>query len=149
MSKRESLLLSIVTALNALGKPAGLAIHRSRTRPLTQDALPACVVYVLSEQASRGDGPHGYKARRALLVRVECRVAVIGADVTPPDAALDALTSWTVKAMMADPSWGGLAHNTQEVSTTWDAEETDAVYAAAAVDFSLDYITAAGDPDAP
>jgi hypothetical protein len=144
-SRREQLVVAAVAALNAAGKPAGVTVHRARTRPLAQDQLPAMVVYLLSEDTTRGDGRDGYKARRNAKVRIECRVAV--EDDTPPDTAVDPLLTWATKAMMADPYWGGLARNTQEDATTWDADETDRVYAAAAVDFTIDYLTAAGDPD--
>lgn len=145
MSRRESILVAALAALNGAGKPAGVTVHRQRTRPIDKDALPAMVVYTLSEATTRGDGPRGYKARRGVRVRVECRMSV--ADETPADTAIDPLVSWVVKAMMTDPQWGELAHNTQEDATTWDADESDLVYAAAAVDFTIDYVTAAGDPD--
>lgn len=150
-SRRELIVQALVAALDGADKPAGLTVHRFRTRPLVgAEDLPAVVVYLQQETTARGDGPHGYKARRACTIRVECRTRVAGdaIDTTAPDAALDALTSWAVRAVMADPRQGGLAHNTQETATQWAAEETDAVYAAAAVDFTVDFITAAGDPDA-
>lgn len=148
-SRREQLVLAAVAALDAAGKPAGLAVHRFRTRPIQKDQLPALVVYPApdGEAVARGDGARGYKARRTLVLRVECRA--IAPDGTPCDAALDPYTSWAVRALMQDPTLGGLALNAQEAAVLWDAEELDRVYAAAAVDVRLDYVTAAADPDLP
>ena len=146
MSRREELISAVVSALSDDAKPDGLNVHRFRQRPLVRDQLPALVVYLLSEQSARGDGPFGYKTRRDLVVRVECRVKV--EDDTPPDTAIDPLVTWAVQAMLNDPQWCGLAVNTQDVATTWDAEEHDAVYVAAAVDFSIEFLTLATDPGA-
>lgn len=145
-SRREAILLSIVAALDAVGKPAGLAVHRSRTRPINKDVLPALVVYLGPEKIARGDGPFGYKNRRFQSVRVEVRtVATAGVD---PDTALDPLTSYVEQRLMADPTHGQVARNTQLEAIDWDANnETDAHYAAAAMDFTIEYLTAAGDPD--
>ncbi len=149
MSRRSAILVEIVARLDAVGKPADVTVHRSRTRPIDKDALPAMVVYLLEETTeSRSSGRH--KARRRSKVRVECRVAVAADDETTlPDDAVDPLLSWAVRSLLADPTLGGLAIEVIEESTTWDAEESDRVYAAAAVDFTVDYITAAGDPDVP
>ncbi len=144
MSRRTEILAAIQSALEGAGLPVGTTVHRSRTRPIEKDSLPALVLYLLDESTeSKSSG--GYQARRAARIRVECRTKV--EDDTPPDDAIDPLVSHVVRAVLADPRQGGLAHKTEETGTTWDAAEDDELYAAAAVDFTLDYITAAGDPD--
>ncbi len=144
MSRRSEILVALEAALNGAGLPGGATVHRSRTRPIEKDALPALVLYLLDE-STEAKSSGAYKARRAMRVRVECRTTA-DAD-TAPDDAVDPLLSHVVRAILADPRQGGLAVKTEETGTTWDAAEDDLLYAAAAVDFTLDYITAAGDPD--
>jgi hypothetical protein len=78
---------------------------------------------------------------------VDCYVATSTDGETSEDA-LDPLTSWVVQAVMADPSLGNLAISTNEVATQWTTEDTNKVYAHAYVGFVVDYLTAAGNPDA-
>ncbi len=146
MSQRESILLAIVAALDAVGKPAGLTVHRMRTRPFQVDQLPALVVYLGPESIARGDGAHGYKNLRQQSVRVEVRKVVPPGEV--PDSAIDPLISWVEQRLMLDVSQGRLAHNTQLTSIDWEADNTaDAHFVAAAMDFTITYVTAAADPD--
>lgn len=145
-SIRELILQHVVADLDAAGKPSGSTVHRQRTLPIEDDTLPAYVVYLHTEQATPGDGRHGYKVRRTTRVFVECR-ALVGAG-TAPDAALDPLTSWAVQAVMADRTQGDLALHTNEVGTEWRASDTDAVRAAATIAFDIEHHTDAADPDA-
>ena len=146
-SRRSQIVDAIVTALDGAGKPVGLTVYRTRADALKAANLPAVVVSRVQEEAHRGDGPRGYKARRSLSIRVDCYVSTTTDGETSEDA-LDPLTSWAVQAVMADPTLGGLANNTNEVATQWSVSDTDAVYAHALVGFAVDYITAAGNPDA-
>lgn len=145
-SRRALIVEAIATALGGATKPADVTVHRSRTLPITSDQLPAMAAYRTTEAVERGDGPRGYKVRRRLRVRVECRVAT-AADGATLDDAMDPLTTWAVQAVMSDVTLGGLAHNIHEVSTQWLAEDADQVYGAAAVDFDVEYITSASDPE--
>ena len=145
-SRREAIMLAVVAALNGVEKPAGLSVHRMRTRPIHKDVLPALVVYLGPESVARGDGAFGYKNRRNQTVRVEVRMVVPPG--VSPDTALDPLTSYVEQRLMLDYTFGGVARNTQVTAIDWDAnDETDAHYAAAAMDFTIEYLTAAGDPD--
>lgn len=138
-SVRERIVDAVVAALNAPGKPAGLTVHRSRTRPIDKDRLPAMVVYLATEDV----GDHAAIAvMRTLRIRVECRVTG-----DPPDTVLDEHVTWAVKALKADEKLGGLAVRINEVRTVWDAAERDKVYAAAATEFEIEYATAYNDPE--
>ena len=139
-SIRERLLQTILAALSAPGGPAGVTWHRSRTRPLAADDLPAGVLYVVEETTGIAGASDSLLARHLLTVRIESRAAG-----DPPDAALDAQLQWVVAQMCADRRWGGLAANTIESKTTWTAEGIDEVYGAAAQEFLIDYLTLAAD----
>jgi hypothetical protein len=155
-SRRAQVVDAIYTALNAASvvdrsgathtKPVGLNVHRSKTVPIESDQLPAQVVYRVAEEIIGRDGPRGWKVKRGLRVRVECRAAT-AADGETLEDALDPQTSWAVQAVMADPTLGGLTDNVQEVGTEWATADANKVYGAAAVDFLVPYITAAGNPD--
>ncbi|HET7552195.1 MAG TPA: hypothetical protein VFK04_12965 [Gemmatimonadaceae bacterium] len=141
-SRRDQILAAVVAILNGAGKPADTTVERYRTLPLTTEGA-WILVYPMIEATERAPTPSGRLARRKLRVRCECRAQ--GEQV---DQVLDPLLLWTVKALMADPSLGGVAINVQEEATQWDAEDADKVYGAAAVDFTIDYQTAAADPSA-
>lgn len=158
-SRRSQILDAMVTSLSAATitdlasgatytKPAGLTVLRTRPSALSADDLPAIVVRYVQEENTLAAGRH--KARRALLVSAHCFVGAVSAGETVEDA-LDALTSWTVQAVMNTATLRGgtgmLANDTVEALTKWDETDSDAVYGRAAVGFHVDYITAAGNPD--
>lgn len=145
-SIRSQIIAAMKSALDAPEKPTGLSVHRTKTRPITADKLPAIVIYRLQEPTERRDGRFGEVAERQLHVRCECRVK-LHVDEDALDDALDSVTSWAVQALMADPTLGGLAENIQEVNTNWVAAEANQVYGAALLDFAVTYQTLAADPD--
>ena len=153
MSRRDTILDAGVTALGAASvgghaKPAGLNVHRHRTIPLAEDQLPAQVLYALAEEVKTGPArglDDKRLARRYLQFCVESRVNVGG---STPDQALDPLLSWAVQAICATQNLGGIAHDVQELGTTWDQSEDDAVRAAAKTLFLVEFVTSASDPDA-
>jgi hypothetical protein len=146
-SIRSAILDAVYAAVNAGGKPAGVTVYRTRDAALADAQLPAIVLTRVQEDVVRGDGPRGYKVRRTLRVQVDCYTATATDGETSEDA-LDPITSWVVQAVMADPTLGGLAHNSNELATSWTLEDRNSVHAHAAVVFGLEYITAAGNPDA-
>jgi hypothetical protein len=144
-SIRDAIIVDVVTQLSAAGKPAGLTVHRNRTRPIHADVLPAQLVYMIEEHIETGPGRSGYKTRRKMKLRIETRV---DAGSSAPDAALDPYLSWMVQQLHADPTRGGRAHDSTEFLTQWTATEADKVYGAAASDWIIDYVTSASNPDA-
>lgn len=141
-SMREQVLLAVVAALDGHGaKPEGTTVHRWRTRPVEQDELPAAVVYQVREATQ--DRATAL-LDRTLRVRVEARVRAVGES---PDQALDPLLTWIVRAMTEDPKFGGVAADTTEQETTWDAADLDRILGAAAVDFDIQYQTTRQDPE--
>jgi X-X-X-Leu-X-X-Gly heptad repeat protein len=151
-SRRAAIVDAVFAAVNGAGKPVGVTVHRSKTAPFAKSELPAIVVYrTVEELIVPADGRmNPYKARRALTVRVECR-ASSSTDGETLEDALDPLTSWAVQAVKGVASLqggtGALADRCTEVGTTWAVADEDAVYGAAAVDFRIEYLTAAGNPD--
>ena len=127
-------------------KPSGLTVGRSRTIPLSPDVLPQQVVYFVDEEVEAGPGRSiGRVSRRKARFCVETRIDA-ASDTT--DQALDPFKSWSVKALCADPRRAGLAHDTTELGSVWDAVEQDKVYAALRQLFLVEYVTSASDPDA-
>ncbi len=138
-SVREQITRAAVAALNGPGKPAGLNVHRYRASDIAADQLPAVVVYPIVDSASPEDLDGNVE--HTLQLRCECRVTG-----DEPDAALDPIYVWTVKAVTADPTLSGLAYSIDEQTTAWDAEQRDRTYGALAVDFEITYTTVRGDP---
>lgn len=139
-SRREAVVEAVVAALNGPGKPAALTVHRSRTRPVDKDDLPAQIVYLLSETIPTEYGVPAVD--RELVLAVETR-----AQGNPPDEALDEYLSWSVRALMTDFTLGGAAMRVTEQSTDWLAEELDKIYGAAQQRFLVTFRTRHDDPD--
>ncbi len=148
-SVREQILEQFKTLLDGGGKPAGLTVHRYRTRPIERDDLPAQVIYpadsaggTVAETLADFDGVG--QLERELRVRVESRIEV--PEGTPPDSALDALYLWAVQTILADTTLGGLALEVREDATSFDAAEFEKTVAACATDFVVRYVTS-DDPE--
>jgi hypothetical protein len=145
---REQIMVAIETALNASGarKPAGLTVHRERTRPLETDSLPAIMIYAEDDQPKPLSG-QTYRApltERQLGVVAECRAA--GALATPPDTALDPVLIWAYQQIFKDETFGGLANSVEENRTVWSSKEGDLPIAAASIHLTVKYRTSRLDP---
>lgn len=140
-SLREQIVQDAVAALGGAGKPTGLRVHRSRTRPIESDTLPAVVVFLLGETAE--PETHDGDVLRRLRLAVECRAA---GEV--PDQQLDPLVVWAVQVLKTDAALQARVRQIEEESTEWQAEQASKVYGAAAVVFEITYTTAAEDPEA-
>ena len=128
-SYREQVMTAIVATLAAGTPPAGLTVHRERTRPIETDSLPA-IMAPLTE--------------RQLGVVLECR-AQASLNVAP-DVALDPITVWATQRMFADVSFGGLANEVEEGRSVWQSREGDVPVAACAIHFTVKYRTSRLDP---
>lgn len=143
-SRRVQLLAAIAAALEGSGKPAGLNVHRARLRPLEKDLLPAAIVYVPPETPEAVTLSPLAVDRKA---RVAVQLRAIAPEGTAAEDAVDPYYVWAVQAIQADPTLGGLALDTNEVSVTYDAIESDSVLAACEVLFEVTYETAESDPE--
>jgi hypothetical protein len=77
-TKRLALRDYAVGLLRGDGLPAGATVHASRTLPFDPESLGeagAIAVYHVEESVAKGPGPgsEGPLARRALVLRCECR----------------------------------------------------------------------------
>lgn len=97
------------------GIPADMirgGILKSRIRSLSDEQLPAIIVYTISEEASQA--AMGEKRDRIILVAIDIRVA----DDDDLDDALDDLCVLVEKLIDADPFLGGLALHPAELRGT-------------------------------
>jgi hypothetical protein len=143
---REQIMLALVGALSAGGGPAGLTIHRERTRPIEIDSLPAIMVYAEDDTPKPLAGQQ-YRApltERQLTVAAQIRAA--GNASTPPDTAIDPILIWLYQRVGADETFGGLANGVEEVRTVWNSKEGDIPLAACTVHFTIKYRTSRLDP---
>lgn len=149
-SIREQIAQAVVATLSfATGMPAGLTVHRERTRPIETDSLPAIMVYFEDDAAPKPFD--GQKKRSPLVVRdvqigLMCRAA--GSQSLAPDQALDPILIWAAQRMFADETFGKLALSTEEGRTEWKSREGDLPVAAATIKFSILYRTSRLDPTA-
>lgn len=151
-SIRERVATAIVAAvsgtgeLGAAGMPAGLHVHRERTRPIEKDDLPAILLY-FEDDEPLPLAKERFKApltERVLNAIAEIRVEP--ADGQSPDEAVDAFYVWLIQSLGADESFGGLAMGLMEGPVKWFSKEADVVYAGAAVHLAVHYRTTRLDP---
>ena len=150
-SIREQIVDEIVTLFGATGGPAGLGVHRERTRPLDQEQLPAVVIY-FAEEEPIPLAHQQFKAplvERQLALMIECRA--IGTLAVAPDEALDPITVWVTKQLIqnaedATSPLRQLANEVMEGKTIWLSKEGDQPIAAAVVMFLVKYRTSRSDP---
>lgn len=142
-SKRESLILAVIAALEAAGGPTGLSVHRFPTRDLESDDLPAIAVFPTDDVP--GQATHDGKRDKSLTLAIELRAQATSGE--SPDEALDPLYVWTVQALFTDPTLGGLASALWEGKTVWEGDERSAAYGAAVTLFEIEYETTEADPE--
>lgn len=147
-SKRELALAAFVAALSVAGpvggtaKPAGLTVHRMRTRPIGQEQLPAIVVWWAGDETPTPDAT--VKVSRTSRIWVECRAKQSG---DSPDAALDPLLVWAVKAIMADITLAGQSIEIEEGRSVPDLEEQEEGLCSAGVEFLIRYQSSYNDAE--
>jgi hypothetical protein len=153
-TRRERIVQAAVAALDGVGKPAGLVVHRFRARPLERETqLPAAVVYPTaaplrgeSETVERLDHDEGVE--RKLNLRVELRV-----QDEQPDEALDPLYAWVVRALRTQfEAEAGtlfeLCADLEEKRSDFAAAESGiGPVGACGVDFEITYFTSENDPN--
>jgi hypothetical protein len=150
-SIREQLAAQVVAALSAepagdVEQPANLTVHRERTRPITQDNLPAILAYFEDEEPT----PLAKQRFQAPIVERHLNL-VLELRVTPtadqsPDEAVDPLYLWAMQQVMVDEKFGGLAMGVTEGPMKWMATESDAIIAGAALHLIIHYRTSRLDP---
>lgn len=145
-SIREQILVALAGYLAAGSPPAGLTVHRERTRPIEIDSLPAIMLYAEDEQP-KNLGGETYRApltERQLSIGLQCRAK--GSASVSPDAALDPVLVWAIKTVMGNEAFAGLANGVEEDRTVWSSREGDDPIAAATVHFTIKYRTSRLDP---
>lgn len=139
-------MVALVAALGAGGAPAGLTVHRERTRPIEIDSLPAIMVYA-DDDAPKPLAQQVYAApltERQLTLALECRAQ--GSSGVSPDEALDPVLVWAAKTALANERFGGLASGVEEGRTVWASREGDVPVASAKLSFTIRYRTSRLDP---
>jgi len=129
-----------------VSRPAGLTIHRERTRPIETDSLPAVMLYA-EDDPPKTLAREVYRApftERQLSLGIECRAE--GSASVSPDAALDPILVWTALALFADETLGGLANGMEEGRTVWTSREGNVPIAAAKWSLIIRFRTSRLDP---
>lgn len=151
-SIRELILSAIVANLAATGVPAGVTVHRMRTRPIEDDQLPAILVYSEDDEPIplAGQTFQAPLVQRQLVIYIEYRAA--GSTTVSPDEALDPLIVWGSQTMVANEKFvtnsfpEGLGMGVVEGKTAWMSKEGDKIIAAASTQWIVKYRTSRLDP---
>ena len=147
-SIREQIVVALVAALGGggTGSPAGLTVHRERTRPIEADSLPAIMLYA-DDDVPKTLGQQVYASpltERHLTLALECRAQ--GTNSVSPDEALDPVLVWAAQTVLANERFGGLASGVEEGRTVWNSREGDVPVASAKLSFTIRYRTSRLDP---
>lgn len=119
MSTRiEAVVARMVVALDGAGKPAGLNVHRYRTRSLRDDTLPAIVVFNAGADEERHERGQGTSLN--LEVALECRAKA--SDAVAPDQAVDPLLEWVVESLRRDSTLQSLVDDFDNLRLEYRAE---------------------------
>lgn len=143
MHVRRQIVLAVVERLRR--DVPGVAVKAGRAAPLPTGSAPYVLVYGRREQAgsvtSRGD-------QVRLQRRLSLLIDIVHEDVDDDDGAADAFCLLVEKAMWAEPSFGGLAHDLEGPDTTLDARtEGETRLGRARLEYQLEYHTTARGPD--
>lgn len=147
MTVQETLFQAIVAALDGVGKPTGLVVHREPAVPLEEDAEKSVVFYPLARTRARGElgGPLEYVLDFATELRRKVSTTERAAGLTASEA-LDELYDWTVSALQADPTFGGVALALDEISMEWDQDLQNRLHGRSAVRWSVRFWAERDDP---
>jgi hypothetical protein len=145
-SIREQIAQKVVDLLSANGGPAGLTVHRERTRPIEADKLPAILVYFEDDEPTplvkqRFAAP---LSERHLNLVLELRATPTS--VEAPDQAIDPLYLWAIAQLVTNERLDGLAMGITEGPMKWTTKEADRIYAGAALHLVIHYRTSRIDP---
>jgi hypothetical protein len=126
-------------------KPSDLTVHRLRLTPVEHDDLPAQVIYILD--SPKPDERAADTIDRVTRIGVESR-KVIELSGAPPDDQMDELEMWVVRAIMADPTLGGVAHLAEEAGDDRDfPKKGERFFGQSALVFDIHYQTLRNDPE--
>jgi hypothetical protein len=145
-SFREQIMTALAAALAVGGGPAGLTVHRERTRAIEIDSLPAIMIYAEDDQP-KPLAAQNYRApttERQLSIGLQCRAE--GSSTSSVDQVLDPIIVWANQQIFLDETFGGLANGVEEDRTVWMSKEGDKPIAAATVHFTIKYRTSRLDP---
>jgi len=155
----DSIALRIVDALEAslvvatvaapggtLTKPTGLVVHGHRLRPTVAEAgALVIVVYRLTMPEPVDDRTGLLDWVQPVAVETRLRLAT-SASAEPPDDQMDPAYTWVLAAVMADPTFGGLANDTTIGQLQITYEEAGAAFAVWYQEFRCQFQTLRDDP---
>lgn len=128
-------------------KPDGLSVFTGRGRPVEDEDLPCVLLYEAPEQPEPAD--HGGAEpvlERVFRFRTEIRVKATRDDEDPGGPA-DEIYVWLVKALMEDPTLGGLVQEVEEGATVPSLEELAWPYMDLATEWVTTLYTPRSDPE--
>lgn len=139
---RNQIAAAVVTALTQAGpigsttKPTGLTTDRYPLRRATTESLPHQSVYMVGNNAETRASA---QLDQSITLRVHTLAQITAG--TPGDQVLDPIAAWNHKALMADHTLGGLAHDIKPGQTRWNVEEQNDAYAEMWTDYVIEYET--------
>lgn len=148
MTVQENVLTALVTALDGAGKPTGLIVHREPAVPLEEDAEKALVFYPLlgSNESGTITGETLRSLEFVTEVRRRLSTSERASGLTVSEA-LDELYAWTVEALEADVTLGGLTLDITEGAMDWDQEVQNRLHGRAAVRWTVRFFVRRDDAE--
>ena len=136
VSIQSQVIAAIVALLNAVGGPRA---YRTRITTFGTNELPAYNV-LPAEDDTEYETTDGTEHRFRFTVRNTAQ------SVDEVDVAVDALYVAGHKAILADPTLGGLVHICRERGSKWEFEDAEHDMCALAVTYEVEFSTSRSDP---
>lgn len=134
-SLQSQIMAAVVAALAATETPA----YRTRMEAFAADQLPAYNVLP-------AEGETEYLDNSAIDRKFRFMVRHVAQAANEVDLAVDPLYVAGVRAILADPTLGGLARYTREISQKWDLEKGSVDTVALVVTYESEFETSRSDP---
>lgn len=147
-SIQEQVFQGVESALDGVGKPTGLTVHREPAVPLEEDAEKALVLYPQSR--ATGPGDHGVSVEHRLGLVVEIRRRLTTAERaagTSASQAMDELYQWAVTSLhewFQSQTLG--VTDLVETGMEWNQKLQNRLHGNAAVTWELRFQVAEDDP---
>ncbi len=137
-TKRERILAAVKTALTGT-TGVSTRIYRSRVEPMTRAESPAIVVEPIADQPNQNSATYE-KLDWTLTFRV---VVIVRGNI--PDSIADPTIDSLHKKIVADPTLGGLAIDTQVGTTTFEMLDADSPAGVIMCEYRVEYRTSVTD----
>lgn len=141
MTQTRQIAEALLAALNGGSKPAGVPTAKFWSGiQLEVEDLPSRTVAFVSESVERAGSTTSPLVRRTVTFIVQDIFAGTGHEALSPQQVAEDARAWSISAL-ATNTYGGLAIDTVEKSTSWDLEQAEVPLVRMSHEFEVTFTT--------